>query len=632
MCGIAGIINLNNKPVNERLITSMMERMKHRGPDDDGIYVNNNIGLGFVRLSILDLSEAGHQPMFDISGRYLIIHNGEIFNFLELRKDLEKKGYIFQSNTDTEVILNSFIEWGEECQNYFNGMWAFCIYDLKEKSFFISRDRYGIKPLYYYNNKDKIIFCSEIKPILGLIKNQYTPNDQVIYNYLVFNRTDYNEETFFNEIKKLSPGYCLRIFNENDFNGVNKCFSNDYKTLSQNIYGRRWYDIRQRVKNATPFSGIDEYRECLFSSINLRLRSDVPLSVFLSGGMDSGSIVAGIENSKFSLNTYSAVYGKNLKGDEKDYILELKNDVKEMNFIKIDANLFNTDLNNFLACHESEPIVDPSTYAGFKVFEKAQEKIKVTLNGQGADEQLGGYLYFWGHYFKSLLKEGKFNKLFNEINYYYTNQGNHDSFKYLIYYLLPNYVKNIYRVNKNEFLINDFKSKFFTSSSITRLIDESGSLQDSFIRHFKYKLQHLLKWEDLNSMYFSVESRLPFLDHRLVEGTLAIDQNMILRKGQTKYILREALKGYLPEKIRNSNKKIGFETPADLWFRTKKMKNYVMNILESDHMKDMAIIDSKKAIDLYALHLIGRKNIGKEIWKWIHLDYWYKKHFNDIDI
>jgi len=374
MCGITGLINFDNTPVDDESILSMMDKMKHRGPDDDGLFVNNNIGLGFVRLSILDLSEAGHQPMFDISGRYLIVHNGEIFNFIELRKELEKKGYNFKSNTDTEVILYSFIEWGEECQHHFNGMWAFCIYDLQTESIFISRDRYGVKPIYFYKSEKEMIFCSEIKPILYQIKNHYSPNYQVIYNYLIFNRTDYSEETFFNEIKKVPPGHCLRIFNKNKSNLKNKYLKNGFKPYTKNIIIKRWYDLKERVNGANPFSNGDEYKEYLFSSINLRLRSDVPLSVFLSGGMDSGSIVAGIENAKNTLSTYSAVYGKNLKGDEKEYILELKNYVKKMNFININENSFANDFNKFLMCHQSEPIVDPSTYAGFKVFEEAKKK------------------------------------------------------------------------------------------------------------------------------------------------------------------------------------------------------------------------------------------------------------------
>ena len=629
MCGIAGIINFKKEPVKESTIRSMMGEIKHRGPDDEGVYLNDNIGLGFVRLSIIDLSESGHQPMFDITGRYLIIHNGEVYNYIELRKDLEKRGYKFQSNTDTEVILYSFIEWGEKCLDYFNGMWAFCIYDLKEKSFFISRDRYGIKPLYYYTTKDKIIFSSEIKPILGLIKNQYTPNYQVIYNYLVFNRTDYNEETFFTEIKKLSPGNCLRIFTNNEDSGdFEKTLDDKYNRLSKNIYGRCWYNIKQRVIESTPFSNIDEYRETLFSSINLRLRSDVSLGVFLSGGIDSGSIVAGISDSEFSLDTFSAVYGQNLKGDEKDFILEFKNAVKRMNFIELNAYSFKTDLDQFLICHEAEPIVDPSTYAGFKVFEEAKKKIKVTLNGQGADEQLAGYLYFWGHHFKSLLKKGKVGQLCSELIYYYKNQGNLNALNYLIYYLLPDSIKNRYRVNNPKFLTNDFKNQYIKTSNITKLIDESFNLQDSLVRHFNYKLQHLLKWEDLNSMYYSVESRLPFLDHRLVERTLSMDDQYILNKGQTKYILRNALKGYLPEKIRNRNDKIGFETPSDDWFRNEDFKHIIMKVLQSDHFKGIGIIDSTKAIGLYEMHLTGRKNISREIWKWINLDFWFQKHFD----
>ena len=211
MCGICGIINLNNSHVQETSVKKMMHKMKHRGPDDEGIFIDNNIGLGFVRLSIIDLSFKGHQPMKDVSGRYIIIHNGEVYNYIELREELKKKGYNFKSNTDTEVILYSYIEWGRDCLNKFNGMWAFVVYDSKEREFFMSRDRYGIKPFYYYRDNERFIFASEISPILQVLKCNPSPDNQVVFDYLVFNRTDQTEKTFFEKINKLQHGFCLQI-------------------------------------------------------------------------------------------------------------------------------------------------------------------------------------------------------------------------------------------------------------------------------------------------------------------------------------------------------------------------------------------------------------------------------------
>ena len=201
MCGISGIINLNNTPAKEADIRIMMQMIKHRGPDDEGVYIDSNIALGFVRLSILDLTLAGHQPMFSKDGRYVIVFNGEVYNYIEIKKELQHK-HTFVTGTDTEVILAAYQEWGKECLDRFNGMFAFAIYDLKTKEIFAARDRFGIKPFYYYQDNEKFLFASEIKSILPLIGDK-EPNDDIIYDYLLFNRTDHSENTFFKDIKKL---------------------------------------------------------------------------------------------------------------------------------------------------------------------------------------------------------------------------------------------------------------------------------------------------------------------------------------------------------------------------------------------------------------------------------------------
>ena len=627
MCGISGKINFDGQPVSKPLIRSMMHAMNHRGPDDTGTYFSNNIGLGFVRLSIIDLSFQGHQPMHDPERRYTIIYNGEVFNYIELKKELISRGYSFYSNTDTEIVLNSYKEWGEKCLDLLNGMWSFCIYDKKKKTLFLSRDRYGIKPLYYFVSDKSFIFASDIKSILKAEKNKLSPNKEAIYNYLFYNRTDYDNETFFSEIKKVNPGHNLKILldgNQNEQELINK----GYSKISKNVFSRKWYDLKSRVSESKTFLNHDEYRNLLFSSIDLRLRSDVPVGISLSGGLDSSSILTRLIDKRLNLNTFSAVYGENIKGDEMNYIKEFKNIVQKMNFVKIKDNDLYKDLDLFLDCHSSEPIVDTSIYASFKVFEEAHKKIKVTLNGQGADEQLGGYIYFWGHYLKNQLKKGKFINVINELVHSYKNQNNLSSLYFLIYFLSPQSFKFVYRSGDVSYLKKDFVNSVSDKRKILNLVEKSSSLQDSFIRHFNYKLQHLLKWEDINSMNFSIESRLPFLDYRLVEKTLSLEGEEILFKGQTKYILRKALNGYLPEKIRTRRDKVGFETPADTWFRNENFKKRILSTLDSSHFAQLDIIDTKKAIKLYKMHLSKKMNISRDIWKWINLDFWFKKHFS----
>ena len=279
MCGICGIINLNFQPVQGSSIRRMMQLQKHRGPDDEGLFIEENVGLGFVRLSIIDLSSAGHQPMYSYDNRFVIVFNGEIFNYIEIRNELSHVGFQFRTGTDTEVLLASYKHWGEDCLNHFNGMWAFVIYDRQEKNLFGSRDRFGIKPFYYYLTNDFLAFASEIPPLLSLIPGKPTADHQTIFDYLVFNRTDQTERTFFNEIKKLQHGHSFTLDHDKPINNKNL------------IEISRWYNLREKVNSANEFTSPDEYRELLSDAIRLRLRSDVPVGVCLSGGLDSSSIV-----------------------------------------------------------------------------------------------------------------------------------------------------------------------------------------------------------------------------------------------------------------------------------------------------------------------------------------------------
>jgi asparagine synthase (glutamine-hydrolysing) len=613
MCGICGIINFNNNVVKESPIREMMRIMKHRGPDDEGVFLERSVGLGFVRLSIIDLSSAGHQPMISKDGRYVLVYNGEIYNYLELRDELIREGYLFTTKTDSEVLLNSYIRWGAECLQRFNGMWAFVIYDRLEEKIFAARDRYGVKPFYYLITEKFFAFSSEIPPLLSLLDQNPKPDFLSIFDYLVFNRTDQNERTFFEDVKKLQHGHL---------------FTFDLKSSTfdppASIY--KWYDLEERVSTTEGFKNPEEFKQLLSSSIELRLRSDVPVGVCLSGGLDSSSIVSLMLNDfdKKDLNTFSVVYNKGQSGDETEFINEYKYLVNKMFFTSPDATSLKNDLVEFVRAL-GEPIPSTSPYAQYRVMKLAQGNVVVTLDGQGADEELAGYHYFFGFYFKDLLNHGRLFSLCTEMFHYLTKHKSTIGILSFLYFLLPEHYRTKVRVNKRGYLKSAFVNKYKKRNSIAGNLYGSKSLRNALLDHFEYKLEHLLKWEDRNSMWFSLEARVPFLDYRLVEKTLATSSNMKIRNGMTKHILRESMKGILPEKIRLRRDKIGFGTPQDEWFRTPEWQELIKEILSSTSFSERNLIEPAIALKMYRKHLESDINCAKEIWKWIHLEFWFRE-------
>jgi asparagine synthase (glutamine-hydrolysing) len=613
MCGICGIIRFDNKPVQETSIREMMRIMKHRGPDDDGVFIEENIGLGFVRLSIIDLSSAGHQPKFSEDKRYVIVFNGEIYNYIELREELIEFGFKFNSGTDTEVLLNAYIQWGEDCLIHFNGMWSFAIYDRQKGTVFIARDRFGIKPFYFIQTKEYLVFASEIPSLLSFLNKKPTPDNQTIFDFLTFNRTDQSERTFFNEIKKLQHGHRLLI--------------NLKLPPTKGIYrGEMWYNLKERVSKTKGFRNPDEFKELFTSAILLHLRSDVPVGVCLSGGLDSSSIVSVLlrEINCKPISTFSAIYDKGQVCDETDFINEYKNSLINMNFITPSSGTLIGDLKEFVKIH-GEPIPGTSPYAQFKVMELAKGNVVVTLDGQGADEQLAGYHYFFGFYFKDLIRKFRFSKLLSEIFNYLIIHKSLYGLKAFLYLILPEKIRTRVRLKYKGSLMSDFEIYFKDKSSISKNLFGSNSLNEALLDHFEFKLEHLLKWEDINSMHFSIEARVPFLDYRLVEKVLASNSDMKIRGGMTKYLLREAMKGILPEKIRMRVDKTGFETPQDEWFRTVAWQEIIDEILSSKTFLERNLVNAKVARNKYKKHLEGKKNCATDIWKWIHLELWFRE-------
>lgn len=604
MCGIVGVFNLEQKKVSSEIIAPMIEAIKHRGPDDTAEYIENNLAFGFVRLSILDLSKAGRQPMRSEDGRYVVVFNGEIFNYLELRNELKELGYNFISDSDTEVLLNAYREWGEECLHKFNGMWAFGIYDNVTGSVFFSRDRYGIKPFYYTVHENQFYFSSEIKGLLARPEIKRIPNDEKIYDFLLNNRTDVGTKTFFQNILKLAPGHCISI----DKNGIRI---------------HRWYDLRKELKE--PVKDASEYFTLLKDAIELRMRSDVPVGVCLSGGLDSSTIasILLLNDDNTSINTFSAVFPGDNRVDESKYINAYSDRLKNMNFISPSGETLYSDLNRLLSLHE-EPFPSTSPYLQYKVMECAREKVKVTLDGQGADEQLAGYTYFYGIYFRELFYSFNWLTCLRELISIFKMPNRLILLKSTLFFLLPPFIGKQIKRQKFRYFEPSFKKRVQSVKLESNLVFFTSSLNESLLNHFEYKLEHLLKWGDLNSMAHSIESRVPFLDHRLVEKTLTLQPDKLIRNGISKRILRDAMKDLLPSVIAERRDKIGFESPNSRWLKSGTMKVFIEEILYSEQFVKRGYIESTKAQRAWISFLKGQNNIDKEIWKCINLELWFR--------
>lgn len=605
MCGICGIYNVNRKDVDPKLLSVAADAMAHRGPDSRGSFVKGNLGLASTRLSILDLSENGNQPMFSPDKRFCIVYNGEVYNFVELRERLKSK-YKFISGTDTEVVLYSFMEWGHDCLDKFNGMFAFAVYDMREDILFLARDRFGIKPLYYYYDGKEFIFSSELKAFKKFF-GRLAVNETVMYNHLVFNRTDYDENTFFKNIKRLPHGHKI-VMNKAGFSIT------------------RWYNLAERLRQG--YNSPEELRHDLTRSIKLRLRSDVPIGVCLSGGIDSSSILSILlDDLKVEKpQTFSAVYGENEFGDESKYIGEFKNRAGDgMHTCRLTSGEFLSNIDDF-TYYIDEPVPGPGPYVHYHVMKLVEGQAVVLLDGQGGDEEFAGYHYFFGFLFRELAGRGNIARLSREIACYLRRHRSLLGIKSFLYFSLPNSLKSrIKMMSGAGCLSKDFTSVFKHESTIPDFLYSATGLQEALLQHFEHKLEHLLKWEDRNSMRFSLESRVPFLDHHIVERALSLPSDFIIRNGQTKWILREALKDILPPAIMRRRDKMGFDSPCAAWFREEGFQKLILQILHSETFKSLPYFNAKKCLDLYQAHRQNRVDASIQIWKWINTELWYNK-------
>ncbi len=608
MCGINGF-NWRD----EALIKKMNASIKHRGPDDEGVFLDDEISLGHVRLSIIDLSEKGHQPMFyeHEKMKLWIVFNGEIYNFMELRKELESKGYSFRSSTDTEVVLAAYMEWGEKCVERFNGMWAFAIYDVDNGALFLSRDRFGIKPLYYYYDGERFVFSSEIK---ALFQHNIPrrPNDGVIFDYLYYNLIDHTEETFFEGIKRLLPGHNLKFI-----------------ISSKRIEINEYYSINSKIRFATPDT--KKFRELMLKAVERRLIADVPVGSCLSGGLDSSTIVCSMReiNPESEIKVFSLVF-PGQKIDESRYQEIISEHTKSRRYTTtFGFEELLHDLEDLIDTQE-EPFPTLSIYGQYRVMRLAKENdMKVLLDGQGSDEILAGYHWFFGYLFAEKLLKMRFKDLIDEIRSYKKLHGNLMPVINMLLILLPVRVSKLLWTRRFRHLKKEFVKRY-RNRDTKRIIWKTRTVRDVAVIAETYSsLPRLLRFEDKNAMRWSIESRVPFCDHEVVEYVLSLPSEARISRGITKKILREAFDGLVPSEVIWRKDKVAFATPDDDLLRTEIGKKVVEKIISSESFKSRPYWDHRKVEKMFRKHLESKGNYGREIWKMIILELWLRRWIDE---
>jgi asparagine synthase (glutamine-hydrolysing) len=588
MCGINGF---TWRDVS--LIEKMNSVLTHRGPDDQGIYTDDKVSLGGVRLSIIDLSPSGRQPMCNEDKTVWILHNGEVYNFLELRKELEEK-HIFRSNTDTEVILHAYEEWGTDCVKKFNGMWAFAIYDKKNSILFLSRDRFGIKPLYYIDSEG-FIFSSEIKGILQH-DSERIPNDKIIYEYLAFNLLDHSRETFFNYIYRVMPGENL-IYD-----------------ISQKTYTcEKWFNLKLELSDHSFDQAVKTLQTLFSDSVQYRLIADVDVGSCLSGGVDSSALVCTMNRLRNrKLKTFSLVFpGSEI--DETFYIDEVvkSTGVKSYRVTPTIKDLI-ADLYDLIETQE-EPFSSLSIYGQYKVMELAHiNNMKVLLDGQGGDELFAGYPGYYRYYLLDCLKNlrlGEFFKILKQkkdINFILF-LGKVLLMRFNISRKLLQYIqfKNL------KVLTHFYKGNLFK--------EKKGLNQALFYDLTMYSIPQLLRYEDKNSMRWSIEARVPFLDYRIAAFATGLPPHYKLHNGVTKYLFRNSMEGLIPEKILKRRDKIGFAVPDAEWMVTPEFAEVLTEVMKSPLFRSRKYWKHKEVEKLY-----HRKGSAKILWKILNVELWLR--------
>ncbi len=598
MCGIAGQFALNGDAADADLVRAMAERLLHRGPDGEGSHFSGPVGLAHRRLAIIDLSDEGRQPMANEDGSLWIVFNGEIYNYRELREELLAAGHRFASATDTEVILHAYEEWGRDSLDRFNGMWAFALWDARRRELFCARDRLGVKPFYYTMAGGSFLFASEIKALLTHPAVGGRPNDRMLSTFLAWGVADHTAETMYDGIFQLPPAHAV--------------------VVSEGSVGepRRYWDV---VMNGAP-RGVEDgaaaqrVRDLLTDAVRLRLRSDVPVGTCLSGGIDSSTVTALInvllraespESVGDRQKTFSVCFG-DPRFDESRHIdtVVAATGVASHRTTPDTEGLWE-DIERLLYMQD-EPFASLSIYAQYCVMRLARDEVKVVLDGQGADEQLGGYIAYQAPYIRGLLRCGEILAALREG---IGSARHHGSF---------------FSWAAHQSLVRSERRGLLRGSA-PEVLRYAGSLDEVLKREVvASNLPLLLHWEDRNSMAFSIEARVPFLDYRLVEYLASLPLDQKVRRGVTKYVLRRAIRGLVPDAIRCRMDKMGFVTPEEVWMKGE-LAPHILALFSTPEFSGRPYWDAERVLRNYREFLDGKSPYSTEIWRVACAELWLRQ-------
>lgn len=625
MCGILGYLG-GRYLQEDGVFKNTLDLLSHRGPDDYGIYTDHELLLGHRRLSIIDLSNAGHQPMVDKESRAVIVFNGEIYNYIEIRNDLITKGHVFYSKTDTEVLLKSFLEWGSDCLKRLNGMWAFAIWLPKKNQLFFSRDRFGVKPFYYYKDEKQFAFASEPKALLSLFDSCREVNNKVLYEFLSFGSLYSSNEAFYNRIKIIPPAHC----------GV-------YDVVKKNMrIWRYWNYAEKNLGDYSKNQSVEEFQSIFNSAVKMRLRSDVPVGVTLSGGLDSTAILtAGMQYSSLDLACFTSVYDINHRGEAAWAKIATK--PYNLNPIEVVApnNMWIETLRE-ISWHMDGPGYSPAVYPVWFIMKEAKDRgIPVLLEGQGADEALGGYPQYG-----VLTLIEKLNSLVC-----HPNRENIKSFKnsvsklihtftlrWILLWLMRETFPFLISLNRNLVGAKSVLKHEFVNSVLGATTSDNCSnipkdydlvTRRLFHDHSCNILPGLLHYGDSISMAHSIESRLPFMDFRLVEWVFSRSSEIKISDGETKWVLREYLRRMGQENIGNRADKLGYPTPVDDWL-TENNGDLPKSILLSPNSMIQEYCDQKRINRLIKRHLKGMRGSANHLYRLLSTELWLQECINKV--
>jgi len=644
MCGIAGMYNLSPRPVDLGLLERMTRVLAHRGPDGEGYVLlaprgqgkplpvigrlsdslcsttpGYTIGLGHRRLAVLDCSPLGHQPMSSEDERTWITYNGEIYNYLELREELQGLGRRFRSTSDTEVILHAYREWGPACLPRLNGMFAFAVWDGAHDRLFCARDRLGMKPLYYRVDRERLAFGSEIKALLEDAGRPTAPNHRMVHDFLAFGLQDHTEETFFDGILQLRPGHSLSV-------------------EGGRLHVEKWWDLEPSAPQDAldDESAIRSFRALFDDTVRIHLRSDVAVGSCLSGGLDSSSIVCTMRRLLAPgprLQTFSSCFDE-AACDERPYLnLVVAQARTESVEIFPDGRRLYDEMPRILWFQE-EPFGGTSYLAQWAVMRAAAEHgVKVLLDGQGGDELLCGYPGYWGSYGGDLIRRGDVRRFAREAWAYGRQQARLHPTVYANFAraLLPLSVVARARAwlkGQDLWMNPEFASRYADSSRHLLYGDRFPNAVENHVAAYlqSHSLPALLHHEDRNAMAFSIEARLPFLDARLVDFSLRLPTRLKLRNGRSKFILREAMAGVLPDAIRQRTDKMGFVTPQDRWLR-ETLRPQLEDLFGTRAFAQRGYWDPSRLRTAYREYCEGRHQLGASVWRWVSLELWHQRFF-----